>query len=135
MATSKVKYIGSLRTTATHLKSGETIVTDAPVDNNGKGEAFSPSDLVATSLANCMITIMGMAANTHKIDLGEVEAEVTKVMATEPRRVSEIYVNFDFPNKLAYTDKEKKILENAAMTCPVFYSLHPDIKKEIAFNW
>lgn len=135
MATSKVKYIGSLRTTATHLKSGETIVTDAPVDNNGKGEAFSPSDLVATSLANCMITIMGMAANTHKIDLGEVEAEVTKVMATEPRRVSEIYVNFDFPNKLAYTDKEKKILEHAAMTCPVFYSLHPDIKKEIAFNW
>ncbi|ADY53272.1 OsmC family protein [Pseudopedobacter saltans DSM 12145] len=135
MATSKVKYIGSLRTTATHLKSGETIVTDAPVDNNGKGEAFSPSDLVATSLANCMITIMGMAANTHKIDLGEVEAEVTKVMATEPRRVSEIYVNFDFPNKLAYTDKEKKILENAAMTCPVFYSLHPDIKKEVQFNW
>ncbi len=135
MATSKVKYIGSLRTTATHLKSGETIITDAPVDNNGKGEAFSPSDLLATSLANCMITIMGMAANTHKIDLGEVEAEVTKVMVTEPRRVSEIHVNFDFPNKSVYSDKEKKILEHAAMTCPVFYSLHPDIKKEVQFNW
>ncbi|WP_353140296.1 OsmC family protein [Pseudopedobacter sp.] len=135
MATSKVKYIGSLRTTATHLKSGETIITDAPVDNNGKGEAFSPSDLLATSLANCMITIMGMAANTHDIKLGEVEAEVTKVMVTEPRRVSEIHVNFNFPNKSVYSDKEKKILEHAAMTCPVFYSLHPDIKKEVQFNW
>ena len=135
MATSKVKYIGSLRTAATHLKSGETIITDAPVDNNGKGEAFSPSDLLATSLANCMITIMGMAANTHKIDLGEVEAEVTKVMVTEPRRVSEIHVSFDFPNKSIYSDKEKKILEHAAMTCPVFYSLHPDIQKDVKFNW
>ena len=135
MATSKVKYNGSLRTTATHLKSGETITTDAPVDNNGKGEAFSPSDLLATSLANCMITIMGMAANTHKIDLGEVEAEVTKVMVTEPRRVSEIHVSFDFPNKSIYSDKEKKILEHAAMTCPVFYSLHPDIQKDVKFNW
>lgn len=135
MATSKVKYIGSLRTTATHLRSGETIITDAPVDNNGKGEAFSPSDLLATSLANCMITIMGMAANTHNIDLGKVEAEVTKIMATEPRRVSEVHINFDFPNKSNYSDKEKKILENAAMTCPVFYSLHPDIKKEVQFNW
>lgn len=135
MATSKVKYIGSLRTTATHLRSGETIITDAPVDNNGKGEAFSPSDLLATSLANCMITIMGMAANTHNIDLGKVEAEVTKIMATEPRRVSEIHVNFNFPNKSVYSDKEKKILEHAAMTCPVFYSLHPDIKKEVQFNW
>ena len=135
MATSKVKYIGSFRTASTHLKSGETIITDAPVDNNGKGEAFSPTDLLATSLANCMITIMAMAADTHGIDLGGVEAELTKVMATEPRRVSEIYVDFKFPNKDAYSDKDKKILERAAMTCPVSHSLHPAIKKEIHFNW
>lgn len=135
MITSKVKYLGSLRTTATHLRSGETIITDAPIDNNGKGGAFSPTDLLATSLANCMMTIMGMAANTHGIDLGEVEAEVTKVMGTEPRRVTEIHVSFTFPNQSTYSEKEKKILENAAMTCPVSFSLHPDIKKDIRFNW
>lgn len=135
MATSKIVYNGSLRTTSTHLQSGKEIITDAPVDNKGKGEAFSPTDLLATSFGNCMITIMGIAAVTHDIELGEVTAEITKVMATEPRRVSEIHVSFNFPNKEDYSDKQKKILENAALTCPVHYSLHPDIKKIINFDW
>lgn len=135
MATSKIIYNGSLRTTSTHLQSGKEIITDAPLDNNGKGEAFSPTDLLATSFGNCMMTIMGIAANTHGIDLTGLSAEVTKVMAAEPRRVSEIHVNFDFPLKNQYTDKDKKILEHAALTCPVHYSLHPDIKREVNFNW
>lgn len=135
MATSKIVYNGSLRTTSTHLQSGKEIITDAPVDNKGKGEAFSPTDLLATSFGNCMITIMGIAAGTHDIELGEVSAEITKVMATEPRRVSEIHVSFNFPNKDDYSDKQKKILENAALTCPVHYSLHPEIKRIINFDW
>ncbi len=135
MATSKIIYNGSLRTTSTHLQSGKEIITDAPLDNNGKGEAFSPTDLLATSFGNCMMTIMGIAANTHGIDLTGLSAEVTKIMAAEPRRVSEIHVNFDFPLKNQYTDKDKKILEHAALTCPVHYSLHPDIKREVKFNW
>jgi putative redox protein len=108
MATSKVIYQGELRTKAIHLQSGTEITTDPPLDNNGKGEAFSPTDLLATSLANCMMTIMGMTANTHHIDLGSLEADVTKVMAADPRRVSEIHISFDFPNQLNYSDKEKK---------------------------
>lgn len=135
MATSKIIYNGSLRTTSIHLQSGKEIITDAPVDNNGKGEAFSPTDLLATSFGNCMMTIMGIAANTHGIDLTGLSAEVTKVMAAEPRRVSEIHVNFDFPLKNLHSDKDKKILEHAALTCPVHYSLHPDIKREVKFNW
>jgi putative redox protein len=111
------------------------MITDAPIDNQGKGEAFSPTDLLATSLANCMLTIMGITANTHGIDIANCTAEVTKVMAAEPRRVSEIHVNFSFPKKDEYSDKQKKILENAALTCPVYYSLHPDIKKPINFGW
>src|SRR6476469_8137736 len=103
MATSKIVYNGSLRTTSTHLKSGKVIITDAPIDNQGKGEAFSPTDLLATSLGNCMITIMGIASNTHQIDLGELTAEVTKVMAANPRRVSEVHVSFNFPNKNQYS--------------------------------
>ncbi|WP_304063007.1 OsmC family protein [Pedobacter glucosidilyticus] len=135
MATSKIIYSGSLRTTSTHVQSGKEIITDAPIDNKGKGEAFSPTDLLATSFGNCMMTIMGIAASTHGIDLTGLSAEVTKVMAAEPRRVSEIHVNFDFPLKNQYSDKDKKILEHAALTCPVRYSLHPDIKREVKFNW
>jgi uncharacterized OsmC-like protein len=135
MATSKVLYNGGLRTTATHLQSSTDIITDAPVDNQGKGEAFSPTDLLATSLASCMLTIMGIAARTHGIDIDGTSAEVTKVMGTEPRRVTEIHVNFTFPKKNDYSDKQKKILENAALTCPVHYSLHPDIKRPVDFGW
>ena len=135
MATSKVLYNGGLRTTATHLQSSTAIITDAPLDNQGKGEAFSPTDLTATSLAACMFTIMGIAARTHEIDIDDASAEVTKVMGTEPRRITEIHVDFTFPKKDSYSDKQKKILENAALTCPVNQSLHPDIKRPINFNW
>ena len=135
MATSKVLYNGDLRTTATHLQSSTDIITDAPTDNQGKGEAFSPTDLLATSLASCMFTIMGIVGRTHEIDIDGASAEVIKVMGTEPRRVVEIHVNFSFPKKDDYSDKQKKILENAALNCPVYHSLHPDIKKLVSFGW
>src|SRR6185312_4007727 len=132
MATSKIIYTGELRTQATHLASGTTIITDAPVDNHGKGQAFSPTDLLATSLGNCMLTVMGIAANTHKIDLDGATAEFTKVMAANPRRVSEVHVTLTMPAK-GYTDKEKSILENTGRTCPVALSLHPNIVQDIKF--
>ncbi|MBC7655427.1 MAG: OsmC family protein [Oligoflexus sp.] len=135
MATSKVTYLGGLRTQAIHIQSDTEIITDAPLDNQGKGAAFSPTDLLATSFANCMLTIMGIAARTHEIDMDRTTAEVTKVMAAEPRRVAEIHVNFSFPKKKEYSDKQKKILEHAALTCPVHYSLHPDIKRQVDFGW
>ncbi len=134
MITSKVKYLGSLRTEAVHVRSNTAILTDAPVDNNGKGEKFSPTDLVATGLASCMVSIMGIQANTSNIQLGDISAEVTKIMAANPRRISEIIVDINFSNH-SYTDKEKTILMNAAKTCPVAVSLHPDIKQTVSFNF
>ena len=131
--TSKVIYNDNLRTIATHLKSGSEIVTDAPIDNNGKGEKFSPTDMVATALASCMLTIMGIAAETHTIDITDTSCYVEKVMASNPRRIAEINIKMTFPKNKQYTDKEKKILEHAAKTCPVHFSLHPDIKKDIEF--
>jgi uncharacterized OsmC-like protein len=131
--TSEIIYLGELRTEAKHVKSSQKIITDAPTDNNGKGAAFSPSDLLATSLGSCMLTIMGIVAERHNIPLNNVQIKVTKVMSTDPRRVSEIHVEFNF--KENYTDKEKIIIENAAKTCPVAYSLHPDIKQEIIFRY
>jgi uncharacterized OsmC-like protein len=133
MATSKVTYLGELRTSSIHLQSGSEIISDAPVDNNGKGAAFSPTDTVANGLASCMFTVMGIKAQDLGVDFSGSTAEVTKIMAAEPRRVSEIYVTFTM--NLAADEKTKTILERTAMTCPVFYSLHPDIKKEIVFNW
>lgn len=132
--TSKVIYEGDLRTVATHLQSGSVIETDAPIDNHGKGERFSPTDLVATALASCMCTLMGIAANTHSIKLGKIECTVEKIMAANPRRIGEIKMELTLQNA-NYTDKEKKILEAAAMTCPVFQSLHPDLKKTVSFHW
>lgn len=134
MATSKVIYTGQLRTEATHLASGNKIITDAPVDNHGKGQAFSPTDLLATSLANCMLTVMGIAANTHSINMDGAAAEVTKVMAANPRRVSEIHITVTMPAQ-NYTDKEKSILEHAGRTCPVMQSLHPNLLQDIVFNY
>jgi uncharacterized OsmC-like protein len=133
MATSKVTYLGDLRTSSMHLQSGSVIVSDAPLDNNGKGEAFSPTDTVANGLASCMFTVMGIKARDLDIDLSGATAEVTKIMGTEPRRITEIHVTFHF--SIHPDDKTKTILERTAMTCPVFYSLHPEIKKEIVFNW
>ena len=133
MATSKVTYLGELRTSSIHLQSGTEIISDAPVDNNGKGEAFSPTDFVANALASCMFTVMGIKANAMELDFSGSTAEVTKVMGTEPRRIAEIQVTFNM--NLIADEKTKTILEKTAMTCPVHFSLHPDIKKEIVFNW
>lgn len=116
--TSKVVYIGDLRTEAEHLKSGTKIITDAPTDNNGKGASFSPTDLVATALGSCMITIMGIAAQTHKIDIVGTELTVNKVMASDPRRIGKIEVVMTMPAK-DYSTRERKILEAAAHGCPV----------------
>jgi uncharacterized OsmC-like protein len=133
MATSKVTYLGDLRTSSIHLQSGTEIISDAPIDNNGKGEAFSPTDTIANGLASCMFTVMGIKARDLEVDFSNSTAEVTKIMGTEPRRITEIYVTFHF--SIHPDDKTKIILERTAMTCPVFFSLHPDIKKEIVFNW
>jgi putative redox protein len=134
MKTSKIIYLGNLRTEATHLRSGQTIITDAPLDNNGKGAAFSPTDLLATSLGNCMLTIMGIAAEKHSINMEGISIEITKVMASDPRRVSEIIVEFDMHGQ-NYTEKEKKILENAAHTCPVAKSLSTELRQTVIFNY
>ena len=133
MATSIVRYLGELRTLSMHMQSGTEIITDAPTDNHGKGEAFSPTDMVANSLATCMISIMAIKARDMDLELKGTTAEVTKVMATEPRRISEIHIHFEMD--YAADAKTKTILERVAMTCPVHFSLHPDIKKEITFNW
>ncbi|MGZ3899177.1 MAG: OsmC family protein [Bacteroidia bacterium] len=135
MSTSIVKYTGGLRTEAVHNASKSVIITDAPIDNHGKGEAFSPTDLMATSLANCMLTVMGIKSGTEGITpIDGAVAEVTKVMYQEPRRVGEIHVKIAFP-KNNFSDKEKKIYENTAHTCPVAKSLHPDLKQVLTFEW
>lgn len=131
--TSKVVYQGNLRTKSTHLKSGDFFFTDAPTDNNGKGEAFSPTDTVATGLASCMLTVMGIKAENMNLLLEDTFAEVTKTMASGPRRISKIEVCIHFPE--AYDDKTCKILEHTAMTCPVSQSLHPDIDQCISFRY
>jgi len=131
--TSKVTYLGDLRTSSIHTNSGSEIISDAPLDNNGKGEAFSPTDTVANALASCMFTVMGIKARDMEVDFSGSTAEVTKVMGTEPRRITEVHVTFNM--SISADDKTKTILEKTAMTCPVFFSLHPDIKKEITFNW
>ncbi len=118
MIISKIIYSGELRTHATHLRSSQEIITDAPVDNQGKGEAFSPTDLVSTALCSCMLTIMGQVADRENIALKSVSAEVTKVMSASPRKISEIIINFDM-SQLEITEKQRKMLENAARTCPV----------------
>lgn len=133
--TSKVIYEGELRTVATHLKSGTVIETDAPPDNQGKGERFSPTDLVATALGSCMLTIMGIAARTHNINIEGTSCDIEKIMGTDPRRIVEIKANLTLPANQNYSDKEKKILEHAALTCPVIESLHPDCKKTVSFIW
>lgn len=135
MATSRVTYIGDLMTKAEHLNSGSTIMTDAPVDNHGKGSAFSPTDLVATAMASCMLTIMGMWAEKHEINIQGTTVDVTKVMSSDPRRIGEIIVDIQFPKGLNLTDKDKIIMERAGQTCPVLQSLHPDVIKSVKFNY
>ena len=131
--TSKVTYNGELRTECIHLKSNDSFVTDAPVDNNGLGQAFSPTDTVATGLASCMLTMMGIKANGLEVNLKGTTASVSKHMATTPRRISKIEVEVHLPEKVS--EKNRKILKHTADTCPVLYSLHPDIEKVITFHW
>jgi len=133
--TSQIIYKGALRTEATHLQSNTIVETDAPTDNQGKGERFSPTDLMATSLGNCMVTIMGIKARDMGVDLTNTKIDITKIMKAEPRRVGAIKVAFHFPETLQLDDKQKTILENAARTCPVAKSIHPDIEQDISFNW
>ena len=135
MMTSTVVYEGNLRTVCTHLRSGNTVETDAPVDNNGKGERFSPSDLVATALGSCMLTIMGMRAREMDVDLTGVKIEVEKIMKADPRRISGINLTFHFPESLQLDEKQRTILERAAHTCPVIYSINPDIAVNANFQW
>jgi uncharacterized OsmC-like protein len=132
--TSTITYLGDLRTECTHLRSGQVIITDAPIDNNGKGEAFSPTDLTATSLGTCMVTIMGIAAKNHDINIDGTKLEITKHMASDPRRISAIDVVVKLPSQ-EYSTKERKILEAAGRTCPVALSLHPDLIQNIQFIW
>ena len=131
--TSKVVYTGGLHTIATHLRSGNSIETDAPTDNHGKGERFSPTDLVATALAACIVTTIGILA--PKIDITGAECMVEKIMASNPRKIGEIVVTISFPKSGPYTEEEKKQLEHIAITCPVHQSLHPDCKRTIIFNY
>jgi uncharacterized OsmC-like protein len=129
------KYLGDLRTVSTHLRSGKEIITDAPTDNQGKGEAFSPTDTLCASLAACMVTIAGIAANTHGFDITGTTWEITKIMASDPRRVQEVKIRFIFPKQIKYSDKEKKIIEHALINCPVAKSLHPDLKQTIVLEF
>jgi putative redox protein len=134
MTTATTKYQGNLRTEATHSLSGRTIITDAPPDNNGKGEAFSPTDLVATALSSCMMTIMGMLAERENIDLTGLKADVVKVMAANPRKIAEIKIDFTHAT-LQATDVQKEKLRRAALTCPVALSLADSVTQTVTFNF
>lgn len=131
--TSKVTYLGDLRTSSIHIQSGTEVLSDAPVDNNGKGEAFSPTDSVANALATCMMTIMGIKARDMNVDFKGSTAAVTKIMNAEPRKIGAIEIVFEMQG--VTEQKDKTILERAALTCPVFLSLNDDIDKRITFNW
>jgi putative redox protein len=131
MSTIETNYLGDLRTEATHVRSGNKLITDAPPDNQGKGEYFSPTDLVATALGSCMITVMGIAARTHNFNIDGTKLVITKIMTQEPpRSIAEIIVELTFPPE-NYSDKQKKILEYVVKTCPVALSLHPDVKQSV----
>jgi putative redox protein len=134
METAHTIYLGHLRTKATHLQSGSEIITDAPTDNQGKGEAFSPTDLVATALGSCMMTIMGIAARTHGFSVDGAKLRITKIMRSDPRRIAEVNIDIVFP-EIEYSEKEKKILRVCADTCPVALSLHPDLKQTVRLHF
>ena len=133
--TSTVIYEGELRTVATHLQSGTSIETDAPTDNQGKGERFSPTDMVATALAACMATTMGIKTNGMGLNLEGMKVNVTKIMKSEPRRIGGVDISFEWPPAFRADEKQKLILERIAHTCPVMESIHPDMEVKIAFNW
>jgi putative redox protein len=132
--TTEVIYLGDLETRARHIRSGGTTITDAPVDNQGKGSTFSPTDLVAVALGSCILTIMGIKARDNKIDIKDATASVQKTMASDPRRIARLEVAVKMPEK-KYSVKQKKLLETAAKGCPVANSLHPDLEQVIHFEW
>jgi len=134
METIRTKYLGDLRTENTHIQSGNKVITDAPLDNQGRGEFFSPTDLLATSLGSCIMTIMGIKARDNGIDLTGTEIAVTKIMASDPRRVAEVIVEFYFPKKND-SEQERQLIESVAGISPVPLSLHPGLKQTIRFNW
>lgn len=131
--TSKITYTGELRTTCEHMRSGNTFITDAPVDNNGLGQAFSPTDTVATGFGSCMITVMGIKARGLEVDLRNSVVEITKHMESNPRRISKIEAKLMLPKDVS--EKNRKILEHTANTCPVHFSLHPDIERVVTYHW
>ena len=131
MSKANLIYKNNLRTEIEHIATGEKIITDAPIDNNGKGEAFSPTDLVATALGSCMITIMAIVAEKHGIDVSRTNALVKKEMGSNPRRISEIAIDINMAKNIE--EKDRKRLEKAALSCPVHKSLHPDLKKNVQF--
>jgi uncharacterized OsmC-like protein len=133
--TSTVVYEGNLRTVCTHEKSLSIIETDAPPDNQGLGERFSPTDMVATALGSCMLTIMGIKARDMNVDIKGIKIDVEKIMKAEPRRIGGINLTFHFPDTLQVDEKQRAILERAANTCPVMYSIHPDIEVNVTFSW
>jgi putative redox protein len=133
--TSEIIYNGNLRTTATHLYSKSVIETDAPLDNQGLAERFSPTDLVATALGSCMLTIMGIAARTHNFNIEGTAVSINKIMASDPRRIGAIDLVFNFPASQNYDDKQKLILERAALNCPVYKSLNESLVKTVQFNF
>lgn len=129
--TAKVEYLGKLSTRCTHLKSGSSITTDAPTDNNGLGQAFSPTDLVVTALASCMLTVMGIKAAKSDIPFEQIDASVTKVMGNNPRRIVEVNIKINV--KENWTVKQKNEMEDTAANCPVTYSLNSDIQQNTTF--
>ena len=133
--TSTVVYDGELRTSCTHLQSGSVFETDAPTDNQGKGARFSPTDLVGTALASCMLTTMAIRARALEGMIRGIRIDILKVMASNPRRISGLQLTFHYPPEFAATPEQQQELEHIAMTCPVKESIHPDIALEIDFNW
>ncbi len=133
--TAKVSYESGLATTAVHLRSGTIIQTDAPTDNGGTGSKFSPTDLVASALASCMLTLMALCARGHEFELGKIECDVEKIMLSSPRRIGEVRIAMQLFGPHKYSDHQRELLEYAALTCPVLQSLHPDLKKSVQFIW
>lgn len=134
MTTMKAKYLGDLRVECEHTRSGVRMITDAPVDNCGKGESFSPTDLCAMALGSCILTTMGIYAGQHGIDIQGAEMEIAKEMGADPRRIVTIEIIVQMPPR-EYSEKERKVLERVAATCPVYYSLNEQLVKKISFNW
>lgn len=134
MKTVRVSYLGNLRSQSTHIHSSEELITDAPVDNNGKGEAFSPTDLVTTATITCMLTTMGIVAEKNSIQMGDVEGDIEKIMGIGPRRIIALNTELIFRNH-NLNESDKTLLENAALNCPVVKSIHPDIVINVKFNY